>query len=129
MSVDDRGDQVLRKAAVEKSGSDPKTEYLLRTLADQLTESSSGSTTQFSGTASASTPVPTTPGGTITVVLIRNADRSGNNYLEYTIGAGDVGTLGPGEFIAWSPRGGVTQITLAPETADVDYEVIMNRIT
>ena len=92
-------------------------------------DSTTGSTTQFSGTAT-TTPasVPGTAGGNILLVLIRcTPDQAKANRLRYQIDAGTTGTLTPGEFIGWPPKGGVTQITLDTASGTADYEVIMNR--
>lgn len=89
-----------------------------------------GSTTQFQGTVgTTATAFPTVATTAIAECLVRCPNQSPNSKrLLYSFDGGvTFGTLSPGEFIGWSIKGSVSQIYIKGNTANVNYEVILNR--
>jgi len=88
-----------------------------------------GLTEQFAGAVGlSSTALPASPGNPIATCLIRCPNQTPNTkILSYSFDNVTFHTLGPGEFIAWSLKGNLTQIHLKGNVASVNYEVTLNR--
>lgn len=88
-----------------------------------------GTTTQLTGTVGiTAVQVPATAGNPIATALIRCPEQSPvTKRLSWSIDDITYHTLGPGEFIAWSLKGNITQLYLKGSVAGVNYEVVLNR--
>ena len=75
--------------------------------------------------------IPSVAGNAISTCLVRCATDNTpiSKRLLYSFDGGTTfATLSPGEYIGWSLKGSLTQISIKGSAASVSYEVILNRI-
>ena len=89
-----------------------------------------GSTSQFDGTVGLSPiDIPASPAEEIAEFIVQCPyDQVDTNSLKISVNGGsDYLTIQPAGYWAWSPKGGVTQLTLLGNVAGVKYEVVLNK--
>ena len=89
-----------------------------------------GSTEQYDGTVGLSPiTIPPAPGNEIGEFIVQCPyDQVDTNALKISLNGGtDYLTIQPAGYWAWSPKGGVTQITLLGNAVGVKYEEVLNK--
>lgn len=90
-----------------------------------------GTTTNLSGTVGTTAiAIPTVAGNPIAEAFIRAPNQTPNTrrlQVSFTSSGGPWVTLSPGEFMAWSLKGKLTQFWIIANVAGVEYEIIINR--
>ena len=118
-------EQTAKRVCVENTAADP--------VPTTSVPDTSGSTKHFPGFATAAAlSVPASPGNVITTAIVVNHEDKKTETLDYSFDGGvTYSTLKPGSFIGFSIKGGLTQVKVkrgSTATADIDFDIILNRV-